>query len=278
MSIEWKPAPVPFENNYSVSSTGMVKSIRFNKIMKPSKRHCGNMVVKLMTNGINKEWSIQKLVAITHLTQIPEHIVAHKDNNRSNNNVENLEWITMSENMIRLRKQTQHNPQLEKSNPPKDGVPIVGHEKYLITSAGNIYGLHRRRFLQPSNLNGYKGVRLGDGVKLTPYLVHRLVAQTFIINDDPNKCIVNHINGIKTDNRSENLEWVTAQENTLHAVATGLQTPHVRPVRCINRLGTVTEFKSIKDASEKTGVGHRNIGIACKTATQTFGDIKWEYI
>ena len=56
--------------------------------------------------------------------------------------------------------------------------------------------------------NGYKVVRIFK----KNYRVHRLVAETFIPNPE-NKPFIDHINRIKTDNRAENLRWVTSQEN-----------------------------------------------------------------
>ena len=70
----------------------------------------------------------------------------------------------------------------------------------------------------------YKGytcfVLCRDGCKLT-VLTHKLVAITYIPNL-LNRREINHKNGIKTDNRVENLEWCTHKENMRHAYATGL--------------------------------------------------------
>src|SRR5690625_230685 len=70
--------------------------------------------------------------------------------------------------------------------------------------------------------DGYRIVNLKIKSKSHKRRVHRLVASSF--NDNPeNKPQVNHINGIKDDNRHENLQWVTLSENRQHAYDTGLQ-------------------------------------------------------
>ena len=70
------------------------------------------------------------------------------------------------------------------------------------------------------NKNGYKYVNLHNKKKQA-YKIHRLVAQTFIPNQE-NKPQVNHIDGNKENNRVDNLEWVTGKENIRHAYKNNL--------------------------------------------------------
>lgn len=96
--------------------------------------------------------------------------------------------------------------------------------RYKVTRDGRVF--NETKELKPVLMScGYKRLRLicdWDG-KPRGFLVHRLVAMTYLPNPE-NKPQVNHINGIKLDNRVENLEWVTAGENQKHAYLLGLKT------------------------------------------------------
>ena len=104
-------------------------------------------------------------------------------------------------------------------------------KSYYISNMGRIYSIKRRQLI--------KGITNGDNHYLRVHLynedgtyeniaVHRIVAFTFIENDDLRKNEVNHINGNQMDNRVINLEWVTKSQNMIHVMNENLKSKNVR--------------------------------------------------
>lgn len=98
---------------------------------------------------------------------------------------------------------------------------------YEVSSAGNVRriikstnGQRPRAMLRPQTRGkNYLAVRLYYGErKYRMFSVHRLVAEAFIPKTSATEGHVNHKNGIKTDNRLENLEWISPAKNTAHAI------------------------------------------------------------
>lgn len=104
---------------------------------------------------------------------------------------------------------------------------------------------------QTKNKNGYLTVRINKVTKS----VHRLVLSSFT---GKNNLFVNHIDGIKTNNKLINLEWVTNSENLNHAVSIGL----IKTVKvdCFTANGVfIKKYNSVRDASLNTKVANSNI-------------------
>ena len=107
------------------------------------------------------------------------------------------------------------------------------------------------RIIKPIPSNGYLRIDLCKNNKIIRKSIHRLVAETFIPNPE-NRPQVNHINGIKTDNRVENLEWVTASENSTHAYRILKRIPPRNT--CIICIETGKKYIKMLDAQKDTGI------------------------
>ena len=180
---------------------------------------------------------------------------------------------------------------------------ISGYEGlYQVSNLGNVKSLNRyiefkNRFkfkkgilLKKCISNGYHLVNLSKNNIVVNKNVHRLVAIAFINNSD-NKPEVNHINGIKTDNRAENLEWCTKSENikhSFHILNRKANKPMIGKFGILHnncneiiQLSANNEFIAIYygagEAQRKTNIQAKNIYKCCNGERNFAGGYKWKY-
>lgn len=130
-------------------------------------------------------------------------------------------------------------------------IEIGGFSRYKFYSNGAVLSKENNSFLRGStNPAGYHNYRLTDDYGITRTIGrHRIVASIFYMKPLFSDLVVNHINGIKGDDRPDNLEWVTTLENIHHAGALGL-TEKCLPVSVMDiKTGIVTHFNSAIDSA-----------------------------
>ena len=173
---------------------------------------------------------------------------------------------------------------------------IKNFPHYKITDKGEIFSLYQPKSsyvdsrstwtkVQPyiSKTNGgYVMVSLVHKGVTKQKRVHRLMCEAFIPNPE-NKPYVNHKDGDKTNYQLDNLEWVTAQENSIHASDTGLNdNAYAATSKPVNQLHKQTgelinEFSSIGEAAKCIGIAWQNIASVCKGNRKSAGGFAWGY-
>ena len=159
----------------------------------------------------------------------------------------------------------------------EEWVVCEDYPSYIINREGQVKSSLTNKILKTARLKtGYVCVGLRKGGKSYTVRLHRLLAKAFIPNPH-NKPHVDHINGVRDDNRLENLRWCTCKENIQHAISHKL-IDNTKQVSMYSLDGNfIKEFDSITDAEKETGVFGVNISACCKHKIRQSGSYQWRY-
>lgn len=158
---------------------------------------------------------------------------------------------------------------------------------YQVSNLGRIKSLwfNKEKILKPiKNKNGYLQVYLCKDNKKQHFRLHKLIANVFIENIE-NKPQINHINGNKTDNRVENLEFCTCSENNKHAFKIGLhKSKKGKDNVCSKKViqydmqgNFIKEWGSTMEIQRELGIRNSCISACCKGLYKQSHNYIWKY-
>lgn len=284
----WKWIP-GFENQYQASNYGNIKSFKVNRngaIMQGNALKDGRKRVNL--NG--KKYLVHRLILLTFnpegLTK-KNCLALHKDGNPSNNSLSNLYWGSYKDNAndeimflrcMNTREQTKKDREVQQEIKYPDEIwkDIQDYEnEYQISNYGRIKSVKRKGAIMSPILgrtqNYYSIGLTKNGVK-KHFSIDRLVACAFLPNPN-NLPEVNHIDEDTTNNKVDNLEWVTHSQNIKHSAH-----KQSYPVNQYDKnYNLISTFPSLAEAERQTGIFRTNISSAIKR-NGTAGGYIWKYL
>jgi hypothetical protein len=261
---------IPGAPGYLVSKLGAIKNAHTQRELRQSVMNTG---YKCVTVG-GRTITVHRAVAMAWIPNpFAKATVNHRDRDRANNAVTNLQWATGSE-QNRDRSAWKRLPSLvDAVDLPGEEWRTIGDKRSVeISSLGRVR--RKGRVMQyTQRAEPYLCVKV-DGRK---HYLHRLVAALFVPNPALNN-VVNHKDGDTRNNAAVNLEWCTASENCMHASATGLKQPRRHPVDQLDlqtgRL--IRRFESQTEAARSTGVPLASINMAARGKSHAAGGFAWQ--
>lgn len=140
-------------------------------------------------------------------------------------------------------------------------ITIPDFENYEINECGEVRNSTTLKLLksQTNKKTGYQQIQLRNGKRKKGINIHRLVAELFVPNPN-NLQTVNHIDGDKTNNNVENLEWCSYSDNEIHSYQVLRRTKSTKgairvKTKCYNKItGESFTCNSVAETSRKTGI------------------------
>lgn len=266
--------------NYLIYEDGRVKNINTNYFLRGTIRLHGYLVYRLSKEGKKYQFYAHRLVAETFIDNPNDfNIVNHKDGNKLNNCVENLEWCSQSDNMRHAYKKkliSKRGPKSIFCGPLDAGekfLSIKDFTNYVVSNYGRVINIKTNRILKPSIVCGYKKIRLSNNGKIKDFLIHYLVQEYFNhkLPSSVKECI-DHIDGDKFNNRYDNLRVVTFIENSNLAFYNQKLTSSIKAVDQYTVDGIyIQSFPSCREAGRILGLDSSSIVKVIKGKRKTCG-------
>lgn len=267
--------------NYMISDTGEIFNKKTKKYLKGTIRN-GYRMVKLTIDNKKKDYSVHRLVALSFLEN-PKNLsqVNHKDRNKLNNTVENLEWVSNSENMQHMHKTGKKKRQkiltIQEPIDETHGWKQYKDTNYWFNKDGQGVNIKTNKYLNTSiNNSGYSRYYLYINSQRFALLAHRIIYELFSGEKLTKTDQINHKDGNKQNNTYENLEKVNNKENMYHSFY--ILKKNIKPVLQYDlNNNLIKEYPSISVAARSLNICDSGIVQACKGIINTYYGFIWKY-
>ena len=275
------------KTSYYITEDAKVYNEKTNKELKGTVSINGYRKIQFSIDGKKIGKYLHRLMAIYFLglNEDSELIVNHKDGNKLNNSLDNLEIITSGDNLIHAYslglKQPNSNKCIlfEQDLPNEQWIRIKEYEDYEISTYGRVksYKYKKPILLKQDIRSGYYSVVLSKNGITKHFMVHHLVFFSFNNIVLENNKVVDHIDGNKLNNKLENLRYVSISDNLNAALYEQKLNKSCRRILAIKD-GVEKEFPSIAKASLKLGVDNSQISKVCRGKAKTAHGYSFKYL